>query len=596
MTEDEPKRKKLKSSILSESLTTEDFQSLFRTHWQASTPLNSPSLEVIATPFRVCKISNFLNSENFLEKLITELSDIETRRPETDLYSFEQTSDLANVDTEKIVQLHQLFQNELRNWMQTNTGIELNTKISMSSTAYSDTDYLLCHDDHLGDRRIAFILYLSKNWTPEDGGSLDLFDTDSSGLPRKIVRSLVPEYNSLVFFEVSDNTYHQVAEVTSPDKRRLTINGWFHGPISPSTRPPRPEIEASEFHEPSAIAEDLSFWVVESYLCEGIKKGIQREVEKKSYTYLTHFLREEVYNKISAEIMSEEIKWIRMGPPDSRNYEVADEESLPSTLKQFYEMFKSIEMFKLLKEYTELDLVPDGKDMRPKMVIQLQRWTKGCYTLLYDKEDEENLVSCEKAEDDDLSNPNYCSKSEEEFAEVEEHENGMNKLENGGRERKGSSSSCENPEEEKEKFMRRKKRRIRKNEPNSSTTSDVAGEEERGTFPLDSHDSQGSDVRKIRSPSDSSGNDEGSGDETDESDAGPGTLDVIMQFNTSRVPEDVTIDYVDPKEPDGAFIHVPPEDNHLCLVYRTMDTSRVHKYVNHYCEGYFYNLMCSYLE
>ena len=37
-------------------------------------------------------------------------------------------------------------------------------------------DILLCHDDELDDRRIAFIYYLvPENWTEQDGGALDLF-------------------------------------------------------------------------------------------------------------------------------------------------------------------------------------------------------------------------------------------------------------------------------------------------------------------------------------------------------------------------------------------------------------------------------------
>ena len=39
-------------------------------------------------------------------------------------------------------------------------------------------DVLLCHDDELDTRRIAFILYLVPPWKEEDGGALDLFDMD----------------------------------------------------------------------------------------------------------------------------------------------------------------------------------------------------------------------------------------------------------------------------------------------------------------------------------------------------------------------------------------------------------------------------------
>ena len=38
-------------------------------------------------------------------------------------------------------------------------------------------DVLLCHDDELEERRIAFIYYLVPElWSQSDGGTLDLFD------------------------------------------------------------------------------------------------------------------------------------------------------------------------------------------------------------------------------------------------------------------------------------------------------------------------------------------------------------------------------------------------------------------------------------
>ena len=38
---------------------------------------------------------------------------------------------------------------------------------------------MLCHDDELEGRRIAYIYYLvPKDWSKEDGGALDLFDVD----------------------------------------------------------------------------------------------------------------------------------------------------------------------------------------------------------------------------------------------------------------------------------------------------------------------------------------------------------------------------------------------------------------------------------
>ena len=44
-------------------------------------------------------------------------------------------------------------------------------------------DTLLCHDDELDTRRIAFVLYLVPPWQADDGGSLDMFDMDGTSRP-----------------------------------------------------------------------------------------------------------------------------------------------------------------------------------------------------------------------------------------------------------------------------------------------------------------------------------------------------------------------------------------------------------------------------
>jgi Rps23 Pro-64 3,4-dihydroxylase Tpa1-like proline 4-hydroxylase len=73
--------------------------------------------------------------------------------------------------------------------------------------------HLLCHDDELEGRRIAFILYLvPKDWSLEDGGTLDLFSSDELGQPQNITTSIVPVWNSLLFFAVTPQSFHQVSQ------------------------------------------------------------------------------------------------------------------------------------------------------------------------------------------------------------------------------------------------------------------------------------------------------------------------------------------------------------------------------------------------
>ncbi|XP_034950365.1 prolyl 3-hydroxylase OGFOD1 [Chelonus insularis] len=600
MAEGVPKLKKFKHSILSDHVESQEFQEIFRKHWLNQMSIKTKNLEIIVEPFRVCKISNFIRSESFMDDLKSELSEVQSKRLTMDLYQFEQTNDLANYCTDNIGIFHETFKTTMVTWMENNTNIELSSTISMTGSCYCDTDYLLCHDDNMGDRRIAFILYLMPTWSAKDGGTLDLFDTDDKGLPKNVVRSIVPEYNSLVFFEVSDHSYHQVAEVTSPELSRWSINGWFHGPQR-ECRPPHPQIEC-QLLDPIDKEEDLSYWIMDTYLTAGIVEGIQNDVEKKSYTYLGHFLKPKMYEKLSQEIVAESIKWKRVGPANLRNYEVAEASSLPCTLKRFYDMFGTISFFRLLKNYTQLDLVPDNKNMKPQMSIELQRWSKGCYTLICDKlsEEESSGIVDEDNADDEKSNINSSRGSIEE-EKLQKRCIGLS-LSDGSGGKKVDKILETNDDWNRDPFeddkvlrsiLKDKKPKVDKQDESEEASCSKSEDYSKRSPPLhpDSEDPEVSDIGDYLSDSLS----EDDQDEEEEQDV-PGTLDVIMQFNTNDVPESETIDYIDTKELDSALIHIAPDDNHLSLVYKQLSTCRLHKYVNHYCEGYFYNLICTYRE
>lgn len=614
MAQEPPQSKKLKHSVISDHVYSLDFQELFSLHWHKSKEIRNNTLEVIAKPFRVCRISNFLSNEEFMDDIKNELLDVKSRRNSIDLYQFEQTSDLANVDTKNLKLLYETFQSDLATWMEKTTHIPLNKKLSMSSSCYSDTDYLLCHDDNMGDRRIAYILYLSKNWTPEDGGALDLFDTDEHGLPRNVVKSLVPEYNSLVFFEVVDNSYHQVAEVLSPEKSRWTINGWFHGPLRESTRPPRPEVQLT-YVEPVETETDLNEWITKCYLYPGIVKEIQRDVEQESFAFLSNFLKNDVYEKLLSDLSSDSVTWRRAGPADVRNYEIANEDSLSGLLKDFYNLFKTISIFQLLKDYTELDLVAERESMNPRMTIELQRWSKGCYTLICDKSvsTENAAVANEKKTtasnniyehhiDDKASQASGTSNSTGEVTQLVTTPNNEGSIARSGRDTPFSSKDDEDDEDEalkrtpKGKSPRSKKKLNMAQQSSSSRLENSSPQKMARN--LDTDDSDVSDIGDYLSdPLDCSLECSDQEDDVEEVNVSePGALDVIIQFHTSHVHEEDTIDYVDPSEQEGALIHIPAKDNHLCLVYKTQGTCRLHKYVNHYCKGYFYNLICTYYE
>jgi Rps23 Pro-64 3,4-dihydroxylase Tpa1-like proline 4-hydroxylase len=68
---------------------------------------------------------------------------------------------------------------EVLPWLRYITGIELTETVDSTCSKYEYGDMLLCHDDELEGRRIAFIYYLvDPTWTHKDGGTLDIFNTN----------------------------------------------------------------------------------------------------------------------------------------------------------------------------------------------------------------------------------------------------------------------------------------------------------------------------------------------------------------------------------------------------------------------------------
>ncbi|KAG5334761.1 OGFD1 hydroxylase, partial [Acromyrmex charruanus] len=556
--------------LFSEHIYDTKFQEEFKKCWHSQSDFKSANLEIISKPFKVCKISNFLRDKKILENLKSELERHDYIRKVLDLYQFEKTEDLHHFTDKYIQMLNRSFRKDLISWMSRNMDIELNGKVLMSSARYHNTDRLLCHDDNMIDRKIAYILYLTDDWSEKDGGALDLFDTDEEGSPRKVVKSLIPEYNSLVFFEVVENSYHQVAEVLAHDKCRWSINGWFHGPLKKDFHKlPRHE-PAKTFLEPSSTKVNLHSWVSNNYLEPNVMDQIQEDVEISSYTFLKSFLKESVYQQIANDLTSQDISWRMTGPPDIRHYEIADEQTLPKLLRDFCDLFKSISFFQLLKKYTGLDLVPE-KTKRPKMTLELQRWSSGCYTLLYDK----SLLKDTSDESTRTLTSDF-------------------------------STSEVNPDTNKTRRELKRERTDDASPVNSSDKRKVARY-------LDSQSDVGMhsskhehivDVDETSSSSDEmlshSGTLANDNEDDSASENGEFLLDVIIQFHTQDAKgtpkSGDTIDFVDPGAQEGILIQIPMQDNHLCLVYRSVMICRLHKYLNHFYDGYSYTFLCTYYE
>lgn len=395
---------KVKTMSPNLNLTSDKFMEDFNTKWLASDGKNScqkfnhDSVKLFSDPFKLCVISDFLENSSFVQEIVDEMCQMEWHRKQMDLYEFHQTSDLANLSSNAkpaLKSFYNMLLNNMLPWMKEITGLPL-TRISASCSMYNYGDYLLVHDDLLSDRQIAFVFYLSPwctEWSEKMGGALELFERDSfTGQPKyPIVQKFSPRNNQFVFFRVCKESFHQVGEVTNLVYPRLTINGWFHGPVltehekhtnTDSIDPIDIDLE----YLPAGSDElDLNEWINACYLRKRVKNGIQQHIEEKSEASLEMFLISEFFDLLVSEFKDNTgLNWVLEGPANQRKYERLH--FTPQTtgpLKDLYTLFTSETMFSLLHEYTELDF--HGMNARnPTCSVQLCRFTQGCYTLLGD--------------------------------------------------------------------------------------------------------------------------------------------------------------------------------------------------------------------
>uniref|UniRef100_H2YMJ6 Fe2OG dioxygenase domain-containing protein n=1 Tax=Ciona savignyi TaxID=51511 RepID=H2YMJ6_CIOSA len=253
--------------ILNPKIFEENFRNQVRTAFtngnvKNGEPVNHNNAVCSSQPFPYCIINDFLclpsNSttdtepaNSFLLELKEQLLKLNFNPKSNDLYQFAQTSELIgkpgiNGANESSLLRHvvTLLHHKLLPWLRDTTTIKLNDDVDMFCAQYKETDYLLCHDDELENRRIAYVYYLSPDWSINDGGALQLFNSNQREYngsaifdPSSVIHEIVPKFNSLVLFEVCPTSYHQVAEIITSTKTRLSLTGWFHGPTEPRPHP-----------------------------------------------------------------------------------------------------------------------------------------------------------------------------------------------------------------------------------------------------------------------------------------------------------------------------------------------------------------------
>ncbi|XP_075432994.1 prolyl 3-hydroxylase OGFOD1 [Ascaphus truei] len=312
------------------------------------------SVAVYSVPFQHGVIRPFLQNSDFLEELREELLGLSFQPKSNDLYKFKQSEDLKRRKEPHIRALRRLLFEDFRLWLSDITNVELEKTVDVSCAKYDYTDTLLCHDDELEGRRFAFIFYLVPEWAATDGGSLDMYDTDEQAHPGHIVTSLVPTWNSLVFFEVSPVSFHQVSEVLCEGRCRLSVSGWFHGPSL--DRPPRcPDTGLPRSPHIPHDHEILYEWLNPAYLSVGSQARIQEEFEERSEILLKDFLKPDKFHAVCAALETQSIGWELCGPPNRRCYERAGGD-LPDVLARCMELLRSEAIFLLLSNLTGLRL------------------------------------------------------------------------------------------------------------------------------------------------------------------------------------------------------------------------------------------------
>lgn len=147
---------------------------------------------------------------------------------ESDLFSLSQTADFETSSTKALKQFYEFAcSEEFSAFMHELTGLSVKPgALDLAGSLYESGDYLLCHDDQVEDRKIAYIVYFSKGFTAKDGARFVLFD-NKNRKPSQEAKAYPPQWNSMMLFEVSPLSFHAVEENCSA-KDRFAIGGWLH--------------------------------------------------------------------------------------------------------------------------------------------------------------------------------------------------------------------------------------------------------------------------------------------------------------------------------------------------------------------------------
>jgi len=382
----------LRSSLASEE-SVKFYQETSSAGAEGGEGVERSGVRVHTSPFTCTVLEGVVEQEEFLEELQQELEGLEFQEKNNDLYRFRQSGELAASPLPLIAALREMLVHQVRPWVARATGLELDERVSLFCAKYGEGDTLLCHDDELEGRRVAFIYYLvHRDWGAGDGGTLDLFTTDQQGNPGQVALRLTPSHNSLAFFEVSPVSFHQVSEVTS-SRTRLSLGGWFHGPPGlprPHRVPPTraPCLRAEDIPE-----EDFYSWIHPAYLAPDTQAEVQTKFEETSEISLPGFFQKHKFAEVCAALRGV-ADWEEEGAPDRRREFLTLGAAQPA-LAACRAIVTSEPFFLLLSNLTGLrlhELAPEdsdgeeeeGKEFDPRCRAAFAHRRPGSYTLVRD--------------------------------------------------------------------------------------------------------------------------------------------------------------------------------------------------------------------
>jgi Rps23 Pro-64 3,4-dihydroxylase Tpa1-like proline 4-hydroxylase len=175
-----------------------------------------------AKPFHYLEIKEFFKPEK-INEIEKSLRKEDFFLKESDLFKVMQTNDIISSNQKVLGKFREfLMSEEFISYIEKITKISLRRGIiDLAGSIYEDTYFLLCHDDLIKGRRIAFLIYLS-TMKKGEGGALALLGKDM-----KTEARIIPEKNTFAFFEVSPFSYHEIEEVIAR-KQRIALGGWLH--------------------------------------------------------------------------------------------------------------------------------------------------------------------------------------------------------------------------------------------------------------------------------------------------------------------------------------------------------------------------------